>query len=126
MVVERFSQNLINTGIFKLYVAVGFCATLIFFILNSQLFAPIEIVFGAILVTLFLRGAAHIIFSFIVRNFSLDKKVEYFDIKYNEEKIGFLLNKFKSEDYVEEDELEIKEKEIASEVNSSQNLEENK
>lgn len=96
------------------------------FILNSQLFAPIEIVFGAILVTLFLRGAAHIIFSFIVRNFSLDKKVEDFDIKYNEEKIGFLLNKFKSEDYVEEDELEIKEKEIASEVNSSQNLEENK
>lgn len=106
MVVERFSRNLINTGIFKLYVAIGFCATLIFFILNSDRFAPIEMVFGAVFVTVVLKGASNVIFSYIVKNFSLEQKVEDFNTKYSEEKISFLLNQFRSEDYIDEDETD--------------------
>ena len=56
MVVERFSQNLINTGIFKIYIAIGFFATIIFFTFNSELFSPLQMLFGAILYTVTLKG----------------------------------------------------------------------
>ena len=48
MVVERFSQNLINTGIFRIYIAIGFFATIIFFTFNAELFSPLQMLFGAI------------------------------------------------------------------------------
>ncbi|OCL88742.1 hypothetical protein AAX26_00428 [Aliarcobacter thereius] len=104
MIVEKFSQNLINSGIFKLYVAIGFCATLIFFVLNSDIFSPLEMVFGAVFVTMILKGTSNVVFSFIMKHFSLDKRVDEFNHKYNEEKVSFLLNQFKSEDYIDEEE----------------------
>ena len=38
MVIERFSQTVINSGVFRFYIATGFFATLIFFIINADLF----------------------------------------------------------------------------------------
>ena len=98
MVVERFSQNLINTGIFKIYIAIGFFATIIFFTFNSELFSPLQMLFGAILVTVTLKGFSNLMLSFIVNNFSLDQKRMEFDNRYNEDKINLLLNQLATKD----------------------------
>lgn len=92
MVIERFSQNLINSGIFKIYIATGFFATLIFFVVNSELFSPIEMILGSILITIILKGFSNLMLSFMVSSFSLENKKAEFDFKYNEEKINILLN----------------------------------
>ncbi|RBQ31335.1 hypothetical protein CRU92_07730 [Arcobacter sp. FW59] len=98
MVVERFSQNLINTGIFKVYIAIGFFATLIFFIFNTELFTPLQMLFGAVLVTVALKGLSNLMLSFIVNNFSLEQKKQDFDFRYNEDKIDLLLNQLVTKD----------------------------
>ena len=92
MVIERFSQNLINSGIFKIYIATGFFATLIFFVVNSELFSPIEMILGSILITIILKVLSNLMISFMVSSFSLENKKAEFDFKYNEEKINILLN----------------------------------
>ncbi|MCT7911881.1 hypothetical protein N5912_08555 [Arcobacter lacus] len=98
MVIERFSQNLINSGIFKIYIATGFFATLIFFVVNSELFSPIEMILGSILITIILKGLSNLMLSFMVSSFSLENKKAEFDFKYNEEKINILLNQLVTKD----------------------------
>ena len=119
MVVERFSQNLINTGIFKIYIAIGFFATIIFFTFNSELFSPLQKLFGAILVTVTLKGFSNLMLSFIVNNFSLDQKRMEFDNRYNEDKINLLLNQLVVKDIKED-----KENDEQSNENSTQDKKE--
>lgn len=102
MVIERFSQDLINSGIFKIYIAIGFFATLIFFIVNVELFTPVEMILGSILITLFLKGLSNLMLSLMVSSFSLDNKRAEFDFKYNEEKINILLNQLVAKDIDEQ------------------------
>jgi len=123
VVVERFSHNLINTGIFKVYIAIGFFATLIFFIFNTELFSPLQMLFGAVLVTVFLKGCSNLMLSFIVEHFSLENRKQEFDVKYNEEKLTFLLNQY-SIDELNENEDE-KEQEIEELLSEEQQEEEN-
>lgn len=92
MVIERFSQGLLNSGIFKLYIATGFFASLIFFTLNAELFTPLEMLFGIIFITLVLKALSNVMLSMIISLFSLDNKREEFEFKYNEDKIQALLN----------------------------------
>lgn len=66
MVVERFSQNLINSGIFRLYIATGFFATLIFFVINADLFTPLEMIFGIMGVTIVLKGITNMMLSLLI------------------------------------------------------------
>lgn len=113
MVVERFSQNLINTGIFKVYVAIGFFATIIFFILNSELFTPIEMVFGAVCVTVTLKGLSNIMLSLVIDNYNLDDKKTGFDSKYNNDRLNRLIPaglELASENNIIENETENSEK----------------
>lgn len=91
MVVEKFSQNVINTGIFRLYIATGFFATLIFFVVNADLFTPLEMLFGIVGVTIVLKGVSNMMLSLIILLFSLDNKKEELDFKYNSEKIDAML-----------------------------------
>ncbi len=87
MVVEKFSQNVINSGIFRLYIAIGFFATLIFFVINADLFTPLEMIFGIIGVTVVLKGGvSNMMLSLIILLFNLDNKRAELDFKYNEEK----------------------------------------
>lgn len=106
MVVERFSQNMINSGIFKLYIATGFFATLIFFVLNAELFTPMEIIFGVVAITTILRGISNLMLSFIISLFSFDKKRQELDFKYNEEKINSALNELSVKDVIENEKKE--------------------
>ena len=101
MIIERFSQTVINSGIFKLYIATGFFATLIFFTVNADLFTPIEMILGIILVTIVLKGLSNIMLSLIISLFSLDNKRSEFDFKYNEEKIQVMRNELSVKDIID-------------------------
>ena len=92
MIIERFSQTVINSGIFRLYIATGFFATLIFFVLNAELFTPFEMILGTILITIVLKGMSNLMLSLIISLFSLDNKRSEFDFKYKKKKIQVMLN----------------------------------
>ena len=101
MVIERFSQNLMNSGLFKTYIATGFFATLLFFLFNSELFTPIEMLVGIIFITLLLKGLSNIMISLIISLFSLENKRKEFEFKYNEEKINAMLNELVVKDIMD-------------------------
>lgn len=91
MVVEKFSQSVINSGIFRLYIATGFFATLIFFVVNADLYTPIEMIFGIVGVTIVLKGVSNMMLSLIILLFNLDSKRDELNFKYNEEKINEMM-----------------------------------
>ena len=101
MIIERFSQTVINSGIFRLYIATGFFATLIFFVVNAELFTPFEMILGTILITIVLKGVSNMMLSLIVSFFSLDNKRNEFDFKYNEERVQVLLNELTVKDVID-------------------------
>ncbi len=101
MVIERFSQTVINSGVFRLYIAIGFFATLIFFTLNASLFTPMEMILGIILTTVVLKGISNIMLSLIINFFSLENKRKEFDFKYNEEKIQIMLNELSVKEVID-------------------------
>lgn len=92
MVIERFSQDVLNTGLFRLYTATGFFSTLIFFVLNSHLFTPMEMVFWLVLATILFKSLSNLMLGLIIALFNLDNKREEIDMKYNEGKIDAMLN----------------------------------
>ncbi len=92
MVVEKFSQNVINSGLFRLYIATGFFATVIFFVINADWFTPLEMVMGIIGVTIVLKGITNMMLSLIILLFNLDNKKSELDFKYHSEKIDSLIN----------------------------------
>ena len=91
MVVERFSQSIVTSGILKLYIATGFFGTLIFFVLNSELFTPLEMIFGIVAVTIILKGIANIMLSLIIGSFSLQNKKDELEFKHNSDNIDSVL-----------------------------------
>ena len=98
MIIERFSQTVINSGLFRFYIATGFFATLIFFIINADLFTPMEMILGIILITIVLKGVSNMMLSLIISLFSLENKRNEFNFKYNEEKIQLMLNELTVKD----------------------------
>jgi hypothetical protein len=92
MVVERFSQNVINSGLFRLFIAAGFFATVIFFVVNADFYTPIEMIFGIMGITIVLKGISNIMLSMIISFFSLENKKDELNFKYNEEKIESMLS----------------------------------
>ena len=101
MIIERFSQTVINSGVFRLYIAAGFFATLIFFTVNADFFTPMEMILGIILVTVTLKGVRNLMLSLIISLFSLENKRNEFDFKYNEEKIQVMLNELSVKDVID-------------------------
>ena len=108
MVIERFSQTVINSGVFRFYIATGFFATLIFFIINADLFTPMEMILGIILTTIVLKGISNMMLSLVVSFFSLDNKRNEFDFKYNEEKIQVILNELTVNDAIDSNNKNVK------------------
>ena len=92
MIIEKFTQNILNSGLFRLYIASGFFGTVVFFVLNSNLFTPLEMTIGVIIVTVALKGISNLMLSMIILFFNLDNKKEEMDFKYNTRKIESLLN----------------------------------
>ena len=92
MVVERFSQSVINSGILRLFIASGFFATVIFFVVNANLYTPLEMIFGIIGITIILKGITNIMLSMIISFFSLENKKNELNFKYIGEKIESMLS----------------------------------
>ncbi|MCK9336425.1 MAG: hypothetical protein M0P43_01210 [Arcobacteraceae bacterium] len=74
MIVERFSQSVIGSGLLRLYVAIGFFATLLFFVINASHFTPMEMLIGVVLATIALKGFSYLILSLVIIFFNLDNK----------------------------------------------------
>ena len=91
MVVEKFSQNVISSGLFRIYIATGFFATLIFFVINADHFTPIEMLVGIIGITIILKGISNMMLSLIILLFSFDNKQAQLDFEYNSDKIDTIL-----------------------------------
>ena len=94
-------RNQQNSGVFRLYIAAGFFATLIFFTVNADFFTPMEMILGIILVTVTLKGVSNLMLSLIISLFSLENKRNEFDFKYNEEKIQVMLNELSVKDVID-------------------------
>lgn len=92
VIVERFTQNMINSGLFRLYIASGFFATSVFFVINAELFSPLEMILGVIGVTIALKGITNLMLSMIILLFSLDNKKSELDFNYQSERIETLLS----------------------------------
>lgn len=92
MIIERFTKNVMASGLLRIYVATGFFATSIFFVLNAHLFTPMEIVLGIVFTTIFLKAISNIMLSLIILLFRLDNKKEELDLKYHSKKIDELLS----------------------------------
>lgn len=81
MVVERFSQSVLNSGILRFYTAAGFFATLIFFVLHADNFTAIEMFMWIVLVTVACKGIANLMLSLIILLFDLDNKKSEMDFE---------------------------------------------
>lgn len=99
---------MVLSGIFRLYIATGFFATLIFFVLNAQLYTPYEIILSVVGVTIVLKGCANLILSLMISLFSLDSKKEELEFNYNEDKINAMLSELQVQDVVERNEKALK------------------
>lgn len=104
MIVERFTQDVINSGIFRLYIATGFFAIVIFFTVNADLFTPLEMLLGVIGTTVVLKGISNMMLSLIISLFSLENKKSELDFNYNEEKIDAMLNELNVKEIISSNE----------------------
>jgi hypothetical protein len=96
MVIENFSREMINSTIFRTYIATGFFAILIFFILNSHIFTPYEMVLGTIIATIALKGISNIMISAIILLFDLQSTKDEYALKLAEDKLDLLMNQMKT------------------------------
>ena len=74
MIVERFSQNIIGSGVLRLYMATGFFASMAFFILNITLFSPMEIMVYMAIITVALKGLSNLMLGFVIALFNISNK----------------------------------------------------
>ncbi len=66
MMVENFSKKIITSRLLDTYVAASFFATLIFFVLNTNIYSPFEMILGVILVTIAFKSIANIMLSMTI------------------------------------------------------------
>lgn len=66
MNVENFSNLVQRSSIINIYVATAFFATLIYFVINANLYTPLEMIMGVILSTIAFKGIGNLMFSLII------------------------------------------------------------
>ena len=98
MVIESFSQKVVASGIFHTYIATGFFGTLIFFIINADLFTPLEMTFGTILITIALKGVSNMMLSLVILLFNLKNTHEKHNFKTAADKLELLVNELQLQD----------------------------
>lgn len=76
MNIENFSNVIIRSNLINIYVAAAFFATLIYFTINSNLYTPLEMIIGVMLVTIAFKGVANLMFSSIIALFKYDNRDE--------------------------------------------------
>lgn len=74
----------------------SFFITLIFFVLNANLFTPIEIIVSIIFITMFFKGLSHFVLSLIIRYVELRNEEEHLNFKNVTGRIDRLLEQVSS------------------------------
>lgn len=92
MVIERFARQMLKSGIFDTYVAAAFFASSIFFVLNSSLFTPIEMMVGIVLATIVFKGIAYMMLSLTISFMSLDNTHDSIEFKKASDELESLVN----------------------------------
>ena len=92
MIVEKFSKNLVASGIFDTYVAAVFFGSTIFFVLNASLFTPLEMMFGVVIATIAFKGFANIMLSMTISLVPLDNVQDKLEFKNASDKLDTLVN----------------------------------
>jgi len=92
MVIEKFSQKVVSSNLINTYVATAFFATVIFFIINANIYTPLEMISGVILVTVAFKGISNMMFSLVVLLVNLDSDEKSLEFEKTTSKINSLLN----------------------------------
>lgn len=92
MIIQQFSAQTIRSTVFKTYIATGFFATLIFFVLNSHIFTPYEMMLGTIVATIAFKGLSNIMVSMVILLFDLQDTHEQQQFKIAEDKLDLLIH----------------------------------
>jgi len=92
MVIEKFSKKMLDSGIFNTYVATAFFASMIFFVLNSSIFTPLEMMFGIVCSTIIFKGVANIMLSMSISLVNLDNEQDGVDFKKDSDTLESLVN----------------------------------
>ena len=92
MVIEKFTREILRTGIFDTYVATVFFSSVIFFILNSSIFSPLEMMFGIVCSTIIFKGVANIMLSMTISLVDLDNQQDQVDFKKSSDDLESLVN----------------------------------
>jgi hypothetical protein len=92
MKIDDFSNIYVKSNIINAYVAASFFATTIYFIININLYTPIEIIGTIILVTVTFKGLANIMFSLVIAFFNLENKEEAVAFSQTSTRINGLLD----------------------------------
>jgi len=92
MVVEKFSRKILESRIFNTYVAAVFFSSVIFFVLNSSIFTPMEMMFGIVCITIFFKGIANIMLSMTISFVSLDNQHDINEFKKSSDDLESLVN----------------------------------
>ena len=92
MVVEKFSRKILESRILDTYVAAVFFSSVIFFVLNSSSFTPIEMMFGIVCTTIMFKGIANIMLSMTISLVSLDNQHDLNDFKKSSDDLEALVN----------------------------------
>ncbi len=92
MVVSRFSKNIIRSRILKTYVAVAFFSTLIFFVLNAEMFTPIEMIFYIVLATIVFKGLSNLMLSMVIALIPLSNEQDSIEFEKSSTKLESLVN----------------------------------
>jgi len=92
MQTEEFSKRLLQSRIFDTYVATVFFAIVIFFILNSSFYTPIEMMVVTVFVTILFKGLANIMLSMTISLFNLSNEQDKLDFEKSSNSLESLVN----------------------------------
>ena len=107
MTVEIFSKKVMQSNIVNTYVATAFFATLIFFVINANVYTSLEMVTAVMIVTIAFKGIANVMVSLVILLFPFDNKKAEMAFEESSLKVDGLLNdlavqqtKIKSKDFL--------------------------
>lgn len=92
MLVEDFSRRVLQSKLIDTYVATAFFGVVIFFVLNADLYTPVEMVFGVVFATIAFKGVAHMMLALVILLYSFDGKREATELGEVSSRINGLLN----------------------------------
>lgn len=89
---EEFSKAILRSKIFDTYVAAVFFGTVIFFILNSSFYTPLEMVLAITLITILFKGLSNIMFSMVISLINLSNEQDRVEFAEASDNLESLVN----------------------------------